>query len=196
MPPAFGRVRLTPLLDLDNVAWRRIQQHFHDPEIAHLNGTPPSRMPLWLLKLLLKADSRRIDRRTFGILAEDDEFIGLLELYDITSSSATLGIIIGERSHWSRGYGPEAIAALLPVAFHELRLDQVKLTTFADNLRAQAAFRKSGFEEVGRTPTPGDPTRVDVLMALTRDAWQQRTSVAAGKMLLDGAGSAGADTGN
>jgi RimJ/RimL family protein N-acetyltransferase len=191
MPPAFGRVRLTPLLDLDNSAWRRIQQHFHDPEIAHLNGTPPSRMPLWLLRLLLKADSRRADRRTFGILAEASEFIGLLELYDITATSATLGIIIGERSHWNRGYGPEAIAAALPVAFNELQLEQVKLTTFADNLRAQAAFRKAGFEEVGREPTPGDRSRTDVLMVLTREAWQQHTSAAAGKMFLDGAGSAG-----
>jgi RimJ/RimL family protein N-acetyltransferase len=196
MPPAFGRVRLKPLLELDNSAWRRIQRHFADPEIAHLNGTPPSRMPLWLLRMLLRADSRRPDRRTYGIFDEAGEFIGLLELYDLNRTSATLGIIIGERSHWNRGYGPEAIAAVLQVAFGELQLEQVKLTTFADNLRAQAAFRKAGFTEVGRTPTPGDPARNDVLMVLTREAWFRSSSVSAGKLVLDGAGSAGSDTGD
>jgi RimJ/RimL family protein N-acetyltransferase len=143
----------------------------------------------------LRADSRRSDRRTYGIHDELGEFIGLLELYDLSRTSATLGIIIGERSHWNRGYGPEAIAAVLAVAFRELRLEQVKLTTFADNLRAQAAFRKAGFTEVGRMPTPGDPARTDVLMVLTREAWFTETSVA-GEVLLDGAGSAGSDTGD
>ena len=57
-----GRVALKPITELDAAAWRRVHAHFRDPEIAHLNGTPPSRMPLWLLRRVLKADSRRRDR--------------------------------------------------------------------------------------------------------------------------------------
>ncbi|HEX7021967.1 MAG TPA: GNAT family N-acetyltransferase, partial [Trueperaceae bacterium] len=105
----FKRVTLRPLSEVDQQAWRRIHAHFRDPEIARLNGTPPNRMPLWLLKRVLKADSRRPDRETFGIFDEEDAYIGTIELYDIGYRSATLGIIIGEKSHWSRGYGPEAI---------------------------------------------------------------------------------------
>lgn len=168
----YGRVSLKPLSDLDQEAWQRVHQHFRDPEIAHLNGTPPNRMPLWLLKRILKADSRRPDRETFGIFDECDQYIGTIELYDISFNRATLGIIIGERTHWSRGYGPEAITALLNYAFDELHFERVKLSTFADNLRAQAAFKKLGFQEIRRVAAGGN--RVDVQMELLASAWRER----------------------
>lgn len=169
MNPSYGRVTLRPLDDLDASAWRRIQSHFRDPEIAFLNGTPPNRMPLWLLKRVLKADARRTDRTTFGIYDEGDCYIGTIELYDVRAHGATLGIIIGERSHWGHGYGPEAIHALLEHAFCALGLDQVRLNTFGDNHRAQAAFRKVGFHEVRRLNT--GTGRTDVQMELFRGAW-------------------------
>jgi RimJ/RimL family protein N-acetyltransferase len=131
-------------------------------------------MPLWFLKRVLKADSRRADRATFGIFDEHDEYIGTIELYDIGYSIATLGIIIGEKSHWSKGYGPEAIQALLAHAFGELHLGRVKLSTFADNLRAQAAFKKAGFVELRRTGNGNG--RTDVHMEISVTAWRARAS--------------------
>src|SRR5690554_2033528 len=171
MRPACGRVTLRPLDEFTEQDWRRLQSHFRDPEISYLNGTPPNRMPLWLLKRLLKADAQRSDRETFGIFDERDEFIGTTELYDVRGGSATLGIIIGEKTHWSRGYGPEAMRALLGFAFSHLGLDLVRLETFGDNERAQAAFRKVGFCEVRRRV--GQNGRVDVFMELNRSAWRE-----------------------
>ncbi|MGL4608269.1 MAG: GNAT family N-acetyltransferase [Trueperaceae bacterium] len=165
----YKRVCLKPLSDLDQKAWRRVQQHFRDVEISYLNGTPPNRMPLWFLKRLLKADSRRPDRATYGIFDERDEYIGTIELYDIRYDVATLGIIIGEKSHWSRGYGPEAIGALLSYAFGRLHLERVKLNTFADNVRAQASFKKIGFIELRRV-TAGNG-RTDVQMEMPKRVW-------------------------
>ncbi len=167
-----GRVRLQPITELDNRAWRRVAQHFRDPEIAFLNGTPPNRLPLWLLRRVLRADARRRDRVTYGILDEQDDYIGTIELYDVRTDRATLGIIIGERSHWSRGYGPEAIEALLDEAFEALGLQVVQLHTFADNPRAHAAFHKVGFREVRRATVAGG--RTDVLMTLPRHVWLER----------------------
>jgi len=169
MRPAFGRVTLRPLEEFSDTDWRRLQSHFRDPEISHLNGTPPNRMPLWLLKRLLRTDSQRSDRATFGIFDERDDFIGTTELYDVRAGCATLGIIIGEKSHWSRGYGPEAMRALLGYAFDHLSLDLVRLETFGDNERAQAAFKKVGFHEVRRKV--GASGRVDVYMEIGRGAW-------------------------
>ena len=171
-PLRHKRVTLKPLAELDRGAWRRIHAHFRDAEIAHLNGTPPNRMPLWLLKRVLKADSRRADRETFGIFDEDDMYIGTIELYDVRDASATLGIIIGEKTHWNRGYGPEAIQALLSYAFGDLGLERVKLSTFADNVRAQAAFRKAGFGETRRVSAGGG--RTDVQMELSAVLWRER----------------------
>lgn len=169
MEPAFGRVRLRPLDRLGRDDWRRVQAHFRDPEIAHLNGTPPNRMPLWLLRRLLKADARRADRATFGIYDEHDAYIGTVELYELRGATATLGIIIGEKTHWNRGYGPDAMHALLGHAFRQLGLEKVRLSTFGDNERAQAAFRKVGFREVRRVRASNG--RTDVQMEIWRDAW-------------------------
>jgi RimJ/RimL family protein N-acetyltransferase len=170
-PPTLrcGRVQLRPLAEVDGRAWRRLHTHFRDPEIAHLNGTPPSRMPLWLLRRVLRADAARPDRRTFGIFDDADDYIGTIELYDLRGSEATLGIIIGERSHWGRGYGSDAMRAVLGYAFEELGLERVRLHTFGDNERAQAAFRKVGFVEQRRLTNPRG--RVDVHMSLQRHAW-------------------------
>lgn len=189
----LGRVCLRPLEQLDNQAWRRVHSHFKDPEIAFLNGTPPSRMPLWLLRRVLKADSRRSDRQTFGIFSTAagvdagvdasgdasgvdaraeaaEEYIGTIELYDLGKRSATLGIIIGERRYWGKGYGSEAIHALLDYAFNVLNLEDVRLHTFADNLRAQACFKKVGFVEIRRVPAAND--RTDVQMRIASDVWR------------------------
>lgn len=185
MDPAFGRVRLRPLEELRRADWRRVQTHFRDPEIAHLNGTPPNRLPLWLLRRVLKADARRRDRATFGVYDEHDDYIGTVELYDLRGRSATLGIIIGERTHWNRGYGPEAIHALLDHAFRELGLDTVRLTTFADNDRAQAAFRKAGFRELRRTAASAG--RTDVHMEIWRDAWATAVASQPGQAASPGA---------
>lgn len=169
MEPAFGRVQLRPLERLERSDWRRVQAHFRDAEIAHLNGTPPNRLPLWLLRRILRADARRSDRATFGVYDENGDYIGTAELYDLRGTSGTLGIIIGEKTHWNQGYGPEAMHALLGHAFRDLGLETVRLSTFGDNQRAQAAFRKVGFREVRRLTAPNG--RTDVQMEIWRDAW-------------------------
>lgn len=166
-----GRVVLKPLDELGAQAWRRVHAHFRDPDIAHLNGTPPSRMPLWLLRRILKSDSRRPDRQSYGIFDEQGDYIGTIELYDIGGTTATLGIIIGERSHWGRGYGPEAIAALLEHAFETMRLSRVRLSTFGDNTRAQLAFKKAGFIERRRYTNRSG--RVDVEMDISAEGWRE-----------------------
>lgn len=166
-----SRVRLVTLGALDREAWQRIRNHFRDPEIARLNGTPPTRLPLWVLRTVLRNDSRRPDRHTFGIIADGTEFIGLTELYDTGPTAATLGIIIGERDYWGRGYGTEAVGLLLDYAFGELGLEKVTLNTYEDNLRAQAAFLKAGFVEERRLVRPGDRSRRSVVMGISRSRW-------------------------
>jgi RimJ/RimL family protein N-acetyltransferase len=135
-------------------------------------------MPLWFLKRLLKADSRRADRATYGIYDERDEYIGTIELYDIRYDTATLGIIIGEKTHWSKGYGPEAIGALLGYAFNKLNLERVKLNTFSDNERAQAAFKKIGFTELRRVNAGSG--RIDVQMDIQKQVWLEGQAIRRG----------------
>jgi [ribosomal protein S5]-alanine N-acetyltransferase len=58
---------------------------------------------------------------------------------------AALYILIGERDVWGRGYGTDAIIALLAWAFDRHDLHQVELWSLADNERALRAYEKCGF---------------------------------------------------
>ncbi|MBB6096597.1 RimJ/RimL family protein N-acetyltransferase [Deinobacterium chartae] len=155
--------------------WKRFYSYFRDREIADWNGAKPIRVPLWLFKRMMLDEESSGERYGFGIYVED-RFIGSVELYDLypyppdPPVRATLGIMIGERSEWSRGYGREAVRAALGFAFERLEppLERVRLTTFLHNRRAQRAFEAAGLRRVGLRER-GDVT--DVLMEATRSDW-------------------------
>jgi RimJ/RimL family protein N-acetyltransferase len=63
---------------------------------------------------------------------------------------ANLGIIIGDKEYWSKGYGTDTVRVLLRFAFEQMNLHRVELGTFDFNERAQACYRKCGFVEEGR----------------------------------------------
>ena len=58
---------------------------------------------------------------------------------------AALYVFIGEADAWGRGYGTDAIMALLAWAFDRHDLHQVELWSLADNERALRAYEKCGF---------------------------------------------------
>ena len=62
---------------------------------------------------------------------------------------ATLGIVIGEKEYWGKGYGTEAVKTMLRYAFHELGLNRVELETYSFNPRAQRCYERAGFRREG-----------------------------------------------
>jgi len=89
----------------------------------------------------------------FGIVDKtSDELIGRCVLFqiDAVNRSAMLGIVIGEKEYWGRGYGREATRLLLDYAFNLLNLNNVMLGTFSFNERALRCYGAVGFREIGR----------------------------------------------
>lgn len=78
--------------------------------------------------------------------------IGTAGLSSINAAhrTAELGIGIGERDCWGKGYGTEATRLLLDYAFTMLGLNNVMLRVFSYNERAIRAYEKAGFREIGR----------------------------------------------
>jgi diamine N-acetyltransferase len=64
--------------------------------------------------------------------------------------TAELGVGIGEHDCWGKGYGSEATRLILDYAFTVLGLHNVMLRVFSYNRRAIQAYRKVGFQEIGR----------------------------------------------
>jgi diamine N-acetyltransferase len=69
---------------------------------------------------------------------------------DIVTRSAELGIMLGEKGEWNKGYGTEAITLLTRHCFETLNMNRVYLRVYAENLRAKRTYEKAGFIEEGR----------------------------------------------
>lgn len=81
-----------------------------------------------------------------------ERLIGRGMLFDIdrVNRSAMLGIVIGEKECWNRGFGEDATRLLLDFGFNLLNLNSVMLGVFAFNRRAIRCYQKVGFKEIGR----------------------------------------------
>jgi RimJ/RimL family protein N-acetyltransferase len=86
-----------------------------------------------------------------------------------------LGIVIGDRVYWGRGYGREAVKLLLAYGFHYLGGRRIVLTSLAKNERAIRCFRACGFVEEGR-PRKAiwvEGEYVDLVnMSILREEWK------------------------
>lgn len=99
------------------------------------------------------AEDLRLQRPVFSIIdLANDELIGRCMLFaiDPLNRRAMLGIVIGEKSYWGRGYGQDALRLLLDYGFNLLNLNTISLGVFTFNERAIQAYRKVGFREIGR----------------------------------------------
>jgi RimJ/RimL family protein N-acetyltransferase len=106
----------------------------------------------------------------------DDHNIGFVGLEDVewVNGNAWLGIGIGERAYWGRGYGTDAVRVSVRYAFTELDLNRVSLSVFAYNARALCAYQRVGFVIEGRARNrlSRDGQHWDlVYMGILREEW-------------------------
>jgi len=137
-------VRLRPLAEHDLpllVRWS------NDPDVRHWlhrSESPPATLELaWAL-----VEEMRRDPRTLAwCIDAGGRTIGDVRLLKIDTAHrrAELGIAIGEKDCWGRGFGTDAIRRVLRHAFGELGLRRVWLITDADNARGIRCYEKCGF---------------------------------------------------
>jgi RimJ/RimL family protein N-acetyltransferase len=113
---------------------------------------------------------------SFAIETKAGVHIGSTGLHHASSENrdAELGIMIGEKAYWSKGYGTDAVATLVRFAFEEMNLNRIELRVFDFNERAQASYRKCGFIEEGRMRQShyADGAYCDVVvMSVLREEW-------------------------
>ena len=118
------------------------------------------------------------ERYSFSIRAlADDKLIGFLGLWlNLIHSEVWVGIGIGERDYWGKGYGTDAMKLCLCYSFLELGAQRVSLGVHEYNPRAFRAYEKAGFRLEGRTrqDMAREGRRTDSLwMGILREEWMQ-----------------------
>ena len=97
----------------------------------------------------------------FSMLEKDTgAFIGNIELMDIADRAGELGIAVTAAMQ-DKGYGTEAVSAMVRYGMDTLDLHRVFLKVFPDNARAIRVYEKCGFREYDRTED-------DVFMEVTK----------------------------
>lgn len=181
----FGKVVLRKKRREDaakDYAWRK------DPEIARYDATVPLGMSFgeFLGNYDLELESNGYRRQRYAIETTSGEHIGNITYYniDLQRKEAELGIVIGERAYWGRGYGSDAVLALLAHIFSKTPIERVYLRTLDWNTRARRAFAHCGFKERGHGgPAMGRFVVMEILrdefkniMTVRRQAEQDKTA--------------------
>ncbi len=155
-----------------------------DSEYARLLDTDPA-MPQTLKQtkdgIQKWMESNRPDNFSFAIRTlADKRLVGLIGLWGMrwNQGDTWVGIGIGNRNDWGKGYGTDAMRIILRYAFTELNLHRVSLGVFEYNPRAIRSYEKAGFTLEGRERQclNRDGKRYDVFnMGILRADWEKLT---------------------
>ncbi len=143
------KVILGPLLK------KNLEKYVHwlnDMEVSHYLTIAPINLTMeneseWYEKVV--SDRSKI---VFSIYDRKKEIlIGNVSLENINhlDRSAELGIFIGYKKYWGRGYGSEAIELILDFGFNVLNLNSIFLKVYSYNKRAIKSYEKIGFKHAG-----------------------------------------------
>lgn len=115
------------------------------PGIPYLNTLEDERK--WIEGLSAKADNYSFAIETL----EDGRYIGGcgLNSIDWKNSVAVVGIFIGDKNYWGKGYGTDAMGVLLKFIFEQMNIHKIKLNVFSYNERAIKSYEKCGFKVEG-----------------------------------------------
>jgi RimJ/RimL family protein N-acetyltransferase len=107
------------------------------------------------------------------VLKEEDRYIGNIKLGPIQwiHRLADIGLLIGEKDCWGKGYATEAIQLVSDYAFNVLNLHKVTAGCYGLNEGSARAFQKAGFvvEGVRKEQFYANGSYVDdILLGLTR----------------------------
>ncbi|TCP54645.1 RimJ/RimL family protein N-acetyltransferase [Tumebacillus sp. BK434] len=103
---------------------------------------------------MVKSQKASGSSRVFVIEAEKDGkqvVIGQISFRDFNriNRNVTIGMFIGDRAFWGKGYGTDALEQFIRMLFTRYGAHRISMDTFADNKRAIRCYEKCGFAVEG-----------------------------------------------
>jgi RimJ/RimL family protein N-acetyltransferase len=92
------------------------------------------------------------EMESFAIIVRPDTLIGFTGYFHANRriGKVEVGIGIGEKAYWGRGYGREALRLVLRHVFTDLGFQRAELNTWSGNTRAIRSYESCGFRVEGR----------------------------------------------
>ena len=96
---------------------------------------------------------RLVKEHNYSIIdIETNELLGncgIMSLDNI-NQTAEVGLFIGNKNFWNKGYGTEALTLLIDFGFKVLNLHNISLKVVSFNPRAIKVYEKIGFKTIGK----------------------------------------------
>ncbi|MDD4503807.1 MAG: GNAT family protein [Clostridiaceae bacterium] len=128
-----------------------LHKWYNDTELNKLAGWNSSKVTTERLRYNM---SRSFGYDPMNLMIDNEEGtpIGTIQLYDFNEQdkNCKLGIRIGDRDYWSKGYGGDAVKTILEYAFMKMDMYRVTLKVYEYNERAVKCYLKCGFQCEGR----------------------------------------------
>lgn len=160
MPYLFGeRIRLRAAEQTDISTFVR---WVNDPEVTEnlMLHFPISRSEEdnWYLDMLQKPAAEHVfvieikQEIKVGETNETWKAIGNIQFHDISwrVRKTEIGIMIGEKDQWNKGFGTEAMKVMCKFGFETLNFNRIWLQVYEKNLRGIRSYEKAGFKKEGR----------------------------------------------
>ncbi len=141
------RIRAIEKTDIDE-----IMNWINDPEVMQnlFMRYPVSRYQeeKWIEKAL---DDSNPQNKVFALQTKDGVYLGGIGLHAINweNGNAEVGIVIGKKEHWDKGYGTDAMMTILNFAFNQMNLHRIYLRVYEYNARGIRSYEKCGFKKEG-----------------------------------------------
>lgn len=157
------------------VAW------LNDPEVRqHLLVNIPlsqAQEDGWFDRML----ARPLEEQPLGIEVRTPEgwrLVGNCSFFDLDwrNRCCEIGIFIGDKEYWGRGYGTQVMQLMLKYGFNTLNLNRVYLRVYESNPRGIKCYEKAGFRHEGRLWQAifQDGRYIDLLMmSVIRSEWSE-----------------------
>ena len=145
-----GRINLRKVIesDVNNNYFRWM----NDAEVTRFLENGVQRYSIDALHEYVKEKNKDSSNYFLAIIARDgNQHIGNIKLGPINwvHRHGDIGIIIGEKEQWGKGYATEAISLVVKYAFENLKLHKITAGCTELNLGSMKAFQKNGFEIEG-----------------------------------------------
>ncbi len=152
-----GQIQLRPISEDDfeiMLSWENNAEFWN---VSDRNGPYSSED----VRLFMKdcEDLSKSGQQRWIITDRENDPVGALDIFDFDSKSATaaIGILIANQTDRKKGYGTDALNALIQFYKKNKKIKSFRSLVFYDNVPSLRLFRKCGFTEHGRREFKGKP---------------------------------------
>ena len=151
-----------------------------DPELCHYSDDAPTGPETFAetLQYLERIIGQKDDsiRRWAVRRVDDGQLIGycMAAFIDRHNRRCKIGLTIGEKTAWGKGYGSEVLEAMIRHCFETLDMNRIGAEIYAFNARSIRLFERAGFQREGlirQSVLKNGRYEDEILYGLMREEW-------------------------